>query len=58
LIHEEWHGTRGAYTVVVADRFTVQVDGYAESIDDLKAAASDVDFSALEDLKDEGVQSK
>lgn len=58
LIHEEWHGTRGEYTVVIADRFTVQAEGYADSIDQLKAAVSDLDLSGLEDLKTEGVKAE
>jgi Yip1 domain len=56
LIHEEWDGSHGEYTVVVADRFTVQVNGEASSIDDLKAALRDVDLGALEALKNEGVK--
>ena len=56
LVHEEWHGSNGGYTVVLGDRFTVSVDGSADSIDELKAALSDVDLSALEALKNEGVK--
>jgi hypothetical protein len=56
LIHEEWNGSHGEYTVVLGDRFTVQVNGEASSIDDLKAALTDVDLSALEALKNEGVK--
>ena len=56
LIHEEWNGSHGEYTVVLGDRFTVQVNGDAASIDDLKAALTDVDLSALEALKNEGVK--
>lgn len=56
LIHEEWHGTRGEYTVVIADRFTVQAEGYAQNIDELKEAVADLDLSGLEALKNEGVK--
>ncbi len=56
LIHEAWQGTRGEYTVVIADRFTVQAQGSADSIDQLKEAVSDLDLSGLEALKNEGVK--
>lgn len=56
LVHEEWNGSNGGYTVVLGDRFTVTVNGYADSIDELKTALSDVDLSGLEALKDEGVK--
>jgi hypothetical protein len=56
LIHEEWHGTSGEYSVVVADRFTVKVDGDADNIDQLKSAVGDLDLRALEKLKDVGVK--
>jgi hypothetical protein len=56
LIHETWDGSHGEYTVVLADRFTVEVNGEASSIDDLKAALGDVDLDALEALKNEGVK--
>jgi hypothetical protein len=56
LIHEEWNGANGKYAVVLGDRFTVQVNGYAKNIDELKAALTDVDLSGLEALKNEGVK--
>jgi hypothetical protein len=56
LIHEEWDGTRGEYTIVLGDRFTVQLNGEGASIDDLKAALSDLDLGSLEALKNEGVK--
>jgi hypothetical protein len=57
LIHEQWDrsSSRGEYGVVLGDRFTVKIEGEAESIDDLKAALADVDLEALEALKGEGV---
>ena len=58
LVHEKWdtHSKRGEYTVVVADRFTVQVSGTANSMSDLKAAAMEIDTSALEKMKNDGVK--
>lgn len=56
LVHEEWNGSNGEYTVVLGDRFTVEVNGYADSMDELKAALGDVDLGALEALKNEGVK--
>jgi len=41
--------------VVLGDRFTVKIEGEADSIDDLKAALADVNLDALEALKGEGV---
>jgi hypothetical protein len=57
LIHEQWDrsSSRGEYAVVVGERFTVKLEGQAESIDDLKAALADLDLAALEAMKDEGV---
>lgn len=56
LVHEEWNGSNGEYTVVLGDRFTVEVNGYADSMDELKAALDDVDLGGLEALKNEGVK--
>jgi Yip1 domain len=57
LVHEQWDrgSSRGEYTVVLGDRFTVKLEGQADSIDDLKAALADLDLAALEALKGEGV---
>ena len=57
LIHEQWDrsGSRGEYSVVLGERFTVKIEGQAESIDDLKAALADLDLAALEAMKGEGV---
>jgi hypothetical protein len=57
LIHEQWDrsNSRGEYAVVVGERFTVKLEGQAESIDDLKAALADLDLDALEAMKGEGV---
>lgn len=57
LVHEQWDrgSSRGEYTVVLGDRFTVKLEGEADSIDDLKAALADLDLEALEAMKGEGV---
>lgn len=57
LVHEQWDrsSSRGEYGVVLGDRFTVKIEGEADSIDDLKAALTDLDLEALEAMKGEGV---
>jgi Yip1-like protein len=57
LVHEQWDrsSSRGEYVVVLGDRFTVKIEGQADSIDDLKAALTDLDLDALEGMKGEGV---
>jgi hypothetical protein len=58
LIHEQWDrsSSRGEYGIVLGERFTVKVEGQADSIDDLKAALADLDLDALEAMKGEGVK--
>ncbi len=58
LIHEQWDrsSSRGEYAVVLGERFTVKIEGQADSIDDLKAALADLDLAALEAMKGEGVK--
>lgn len=58
LIHEQWDrsSSHGEYAVVLGERFTVKIEGKAESIDDLKAALADLDLAALEAMKGEGVK--
>lgn len=56
LVHEKWSGSGGEYTVVLGDRFTVQLRGDAQNIDQLKAALDELDLAALEDLKTAGVK--
>lgn len=58
LIHEKWQGTQGQYTLVLGDRFTVEVNGTAGSLNELKAAAAALDLKGLEALKNEGVKSE
>lgn len=56
LVHEQWDrgSSHGEYAVVLGERFTVKIEGQAESIDDLKAALADLDLAALEAMKGEG----
>lgn len=56
LVHEKWNGSDGEFAVVLGDRFTVEVDGTASSIDDLKTALAQVNLGGLEALKNEGVK--
>jgi hypothetical protein len=51
MVHERWESAagRGEYSVIVADRFAVEVSGTAASMDELKAAlAGGVNFAGLE----------
>jgi len=52
LTSEEWNrpSNSGKYSVVIADRFSVQADGSANSVDDLKQAVRAVDAGRLEGL--------
>ncbi|KQV62450.1 Yip1 family protein [Caulobacter sp. Root343] len=52
LTSEEWNrpSNSGKYSVVIADRFSVQADGSANNIDDLKQAVRAVDAGRLESL--------
>lgn len=52
---EKWSksGSRGTFGRVVADRFLVEADGQAGSIDELKAAVAAIDPDDLEDLADQ-----
>ncbi len=54
MVTEEWSKSRsnGSYGVTVADRFMIEADGQAASIDELKAAVATVDAGKLEDLAD------
>ncbi|WP_156842384.1 Yip1 family protein [Novosphingobium aquimarinum] len=49
---EQWSNTtsRGKFGRIVADRFLVEANGYAQNIDELKAAVASVDPDELEDL--------
>jgi hypothetical protein len=52
MVTEKWNkpGSRGSYGVIVADRFMIEADGQAASIDELKAAVAAIDEDDLEDL--------
>lgn len=58
MIKEVWDSDAksGEYTMVVGNRFIVEVKGSAGSPADLKAAANSVDIARLESLKSEGVK--
>ena len=38
----------GRYGMIVGERFNVQADGYADSVEDLRAAVNRIDIDALE----------
>jgi hypothetical protein len=52
LVSEEWNrqSKSGKYSVVVADRFSVEAEGTADSVDDLKRAVGAVNAGRLEAL--------
>lgn len=52
MVTEAWHkaGSNGSYGVTVADRFMIEADGDAASIEELKAAVATIDAGKLEDL--------
>ncbi|MEP6485273.1 MAG: Yip1 family protein [Rudaea sp.] len=58
LVHEEWNSSgSGEYTVILADRFVVEVHGSGVAdINALKAAAASVNLAGLEALKGQGVK--
>jgi hypothetical protein len=58
LVNEKWNkeSRSGEYSVIVADRFVVKLDGSNVEIDDLKSALDDIDLDKLAALKDEGVK--
>ncbi|GFE84599.1 hypothetical protein GCM10011487_65990 [Steroidobacter agaridevorans] len=58
LMHEEWdsNASQGQYTVVVGDRFTVKIEGAADSVAELREAAEQLDLDGLADLRTEGVK--
>ena len=57
MVHEEWDSADrdGEYTVVLANRFVVKVEGDAGSLAELKSVLGEVDLARLESLKNEGV---
>lgn len=59
MIHEQWDNSsgQGEYSAVVANRFTVKIQGNGANMDVLKSALGGVDLAGLAALKDEGVKS-
>ena len=57
LTHEEWNtqSKYGEYSIVLGDRFTVKVNGNADSIDQIKGAVGSLNLGGLEALKNQGV---
>ena len=55
-VHEKWNSKskNGTYAVVIAERFSIEVDGDAGSFADLKGAVGALDLAGLEALKNEG----
>ena len=58
MVHEQWDNgsNSGEYTLIVADRFSVEASGSAASVDVLKSAVSSIDLGGLEALRNEGVK--
>lgn len=56
LVHEQWdrNDRHGTYGVTLASRFTVEISGSADSIDQLKSAANAIDLTGLASAKSEG----
>lgn len=59
-IHEKWNSNthRGEYSISIADRFQVEVEGEVESIDRLKGMVGSLDLAGLAALKDAGAQQR
>lgn len=53
MVHEKWDKVdgRGEYSIVIGQRFVVKVEGHADSVDTLRAAANALDTGKLEKLK-------
>lgn len=60
LVHEQWDSQNkdGEFSIVLGDRFSVKVNGNADSIDRLKAAVGSINLAGLEALKNQGVKSQ
>lgn len=52
LVSEKWdrEAKSGSYSVVVGNRFTIEANGEADSVDDLKKAVASIDAGRLEGL--------
>jgi hypothetical protein len=53
LVHEQWDSRdrRGTYGVTLDSRFTVEISGNADSMDQLKSAANAIDMAGLASMK-------
>ncbi|HMM56114.1 MAG: YIP1 family protein [Xanthomonadales bacterium PRO7] len=60
LVHEQWDSQNkdGEFSIVLGDRFSVKVNGNADSIDQLKAAVGSINLAGLEALKNQGVKNQ
>ncbi len=58
LVSEKWDGRsrHGAYSIILGDRFTVEVSGTVDSVDQLKSAVASLDLAGLEALRNQGVK--
>lgn len=58
FVSEKWNNDSryGEYSVIVADRFVVKVEGNNIEMDALKSAVDQIDLEALASMKDEGVK--
>jgi hypothetical protein len=59
IVHEKQskhEGGTNEYSMVLADRFIVSASGNGISLNELKAAVSNLELGKLEALKDVGVQ--
>lgn len=55
-IHEKWNhqASRGEYSIVVGDRFQVEAEGQAGSMDQLKGIVGSLDLAGLAAMRDAG----
>jgi hypothetical protein len=58
MVHEEWNNQThaGTFSIVIANRFSVELRGNGMSMQDLKGLAASLDLSGLEALKQSGVK--
>jgi hypothetical protein len=54
--HEKMDGDSGELTILVGDRFIVEIHGYNIKAEQLKAAADALPLKKLEGMKDEGIE--
>ena len=57
MVHEHWNSKTGSgeYTIIVGNRFSVEISGKSSDINVLKNTAHDMNLSGLEALKNEGI---